>query len=519
MRPKPLIPTRTAILRPPCPVSDSPTRAEPEHARQSRRVVGMPVPGRHASATPVPRPNPGSGLRRPRARPPPHRETYPPGRRDRARRQVVGGVEAGRLRQLRAEVRHLHDRAGVAAMRLAQRPDAHDGHDARVERTGCEHHLIGGGDRRDGVRRAPPRRRARARPGGCCGCSPPRPGPRPGSSSPARACCTSAFSSTGSSGGGQHASRRPRGAGRPRRARRRSAEGLGETDDHQVAERVAVELTAGEPVLEGGRPHAVVVGERDEAAAEVARGGDTEVAAQPARRAAVVGDAHDRGDRAGVLADGAERDREPVTAPERDDRGSVHLLAASSSLTVEVPVVHAWLEAEPLQHARELRRRSRRCGAGRRCTRCRSRGTPCPRARTPAGAARAAARARRGTPAHRVDSSRSRAPSGRCPASGRSSSTQCGFGRNRQSSTRSTSSGRPCLYPNDTTLVCSDPAVWSASANSSRMRSRSSCTLSSDVSTTTSAPPFRSSSSARSATMPSDTRSPAASGCLRRVAS
>ena len=37
------------------------------------------------------------------------------------------------------------------------------------------------------------------------------------------------------------------------------------------------------------------------------------------------------------------------------------------------------------------------------------------------------------------------------PDSGRSSSTQWGLGRNRQSRTRSASRGRPCLYPNDTT--------------------------------------------------------------------
>ncbi len=102
-----------------------------------------------------------------------------------------------------------------------------------------------------------------------------------------------------------------------------AAEGLGETDEHEVAEGVALELAVAEAVLERLRPHAVVAGERDEAPADVAGRRHAEVAAEPARRPAVVGHAHDRGDRAGVPADGAQRGGESVPAPERDDGRAV----------------------------------------------------------------------------------------------------------------------------------------------------------------------------------------------------
>ena len=76
-----------------------------------------------------------------------------------------------------------------------------------------------------------------------------------------------------------------------------------------------------EAVLEHAGPRAALARERDEALAEVAGRGHVEVAPQPARRAAVVGDAHDRGDRTRVAARAArQRDREPVPAAEGDDR-------------------------------------------------------------------------------------------------------------------------------------------------------------------------------------------------------
>ena len=49
---------------------------------------------------------------------------------------------------------------------------------------------------------------------------------------------------------------------------------------------------------------------------------------------------------------------------------------------------------------------------------------------------------------------RSRRTGSSSPVRGRSSSTQCGLGRKRQSNTLSTSSGTPCLKPNDMTEIC-----------------------------------------------------------------
>src|SRR5207247_10269563 len=57
------------------------------------------------------------------------------------------------------------------------------------------------------------------------------------------------------------------------------------------------------------------------------------------------------------------------------------------------------------------------------------------------------------------------------PVNGRSSSTQCGLGRKRQSKTMSTSRGTPCLNPKETTFVCRSCSA--SRANRSRSRSRS----------------------------------------------
>ena len=98
-----------------------------------------------------------------------------------------------------------------------------------------------------------------------------------------------------------------------------AAEGLGQADEHEVAEGMAFQLAAAEPVLERGRPHAVVSGQRHQAAADVARRRHAEVASEPARRTTVVGDAHDRGDVPAYRPHRAQRGGEPVTATERDD--------------------------------------------------------------------------------------------------------------------------------------------------------------------------------------------------------
>ena len=77
------------------------------------------------------------------------------------------------------------------------------------------------------------------------------------------------------------------------------AEQLPQRDDQQVADRVAVHLAlAGEPVLEHPRPGLaplVVAAQRGQRHPQVAGRQHAELAAQPARRAAVVGDGDDRG--------------------------------------------------------------------------------------------------------------------------------------------------------------------------------------------------------------------------------
>src|SRR5207245_1138676 len=59
------------------------------------------------------------------------------------------------------------------------------------------------------------------------------------------------------------------------------AQHLGETDDDQVAEGVAVEVAAPEAVLERLPPHRVGGGQRHQAAPQVAGGGDVVDLAQP----------------------------------------------------------------------------------------------------------------------------------------------------------------------------------------------------------------------------------------------
>ena len=91
------------------------------------------------------------------------------------------------------------------------------------------------------------------------------------------------------------------------------------------------ELAGTEAVLERGGPRAVVARERDQAAAEIAGRGHVEVAPQPAGAAAVVGDAHDRGDLPRVLADGAQRDRQAVPSAERNDAAVARQASRSTS--------------------------------------------------------------------------------------------------------------------------------------------------------------------------------------------
>ena len=116
------------------------------------------------------------------------------------------------------------------------------------------------------------------------------------------------------------------------------AEQLPQADDQQVADDVAAHLAvAGEAVLEHPRPGVaplVVAAERRQRHPQVTRRQDAELAAQPARRAAVVGDGDDGGE---VVDDEVvdqpaqrgERGVQAVAAAEGDDRlGAVTLTPA-----------------------------------------------------------------------------------------------------------------------------------------------------------------------------------------------
>ncbi len=225
---------------------------------------------------------------------------------------MVGGVEACGLGELRAEVGDLHDPTGCGRDRAAQVVDAENREQARIERSGCEHHLIGPGDRAHCVDRRrdisghqlDPADVAAVLHGDL---------PLDFSASDFR------LQHDGFGGGRQDP---PDGPQQPAGRVERGGEvagGVGEADEDQIAERVTIELTGRETVFERVRPE-LVVGEGHETPTEVSRREHAQIAAETSRRAPVVGHADDRGDRRRVPADTAERSRQPVPASERDDR-------------------------------------------------------------------------------------------------------------------------------------------------------------------------------------------------------
>ena len=80
---------------------------------------------------------------------------------------------------------------------------------------------------------------------------------------------------------------------------------------------------AAEAVLEQLGHQGLRLGERCEALADVAGWEHSILLAQPAARAAVVGDGDDRHDVAGVLLDASEQRREPGAATDRDQAGAL----------------------------------------------------------------------------------------------------------------------------------------------------------------------------------------------------
>ena len=256
--------------------------------------------------------------------------TVDPGAVVEHRPQVVGGVEAGGLGQLRAQVRHLHDPRRGGRDRGPEPVHAEHREQARVERPGRRTTW-------SALRRSPPppRRRRRA----SAGTSSTRRMPRAVlhrdlalDSGRVRPRSDLGLQHHGL-GGGRAAPDRPRSRRRPGLVEGGGevAERLGEPDEHQVAERVAVEVAGGEAVLERVRPHASSSASATRHRRRSPGGGTPrsrrsrpdEPPSSATLTTAVT--------RPRVAADRAQRDREPVPATERDDDGPVGIERHSRS--------------------------------------------------------------------------------------------------------------------------------------------------------------------------------------------
>ena len=119
---------------------------------------------------------------------------------------------------------------------------------------------------------------------------------------------------------------------RVRRQRDRLVERAGQLRQRrqeQVAEVVPGELPAREPVLEHVPHERLVLGQRDQAGAHVAGRRDVEVAPQPAGRAAVIGQRHDRGRLLTDRLQPAQHRRQARAAAEADDPRAPHRCSPS----------------------------------------------------------------------------------------------------------------------------------------------------------------------------------------------
>ena len=147
--------------------------------------------------------------------------------------------------------------------------------------------------------------------------------------------------------------------------RHRIGQHLVEPGQHQIADRMARQCAAAaEAVLDDRRPQPPVrtVGcQRRQRHSQITRRHHVQFAAQPARRAAVVGDGDHRGDVRGEPARRRQRGVEPVPAAEGDDpRAHSRPRSRCSTRTVSR---HRPAVGPPAP------RPSRRCDACRRCSR------------------------------------------------------------------------------------------------------------------------------------------------------
>jgi hypothetical protein len=214
------------------------------------------------------------------------------------------------------------------------------GQEAGVERPGAEHHLVGHRHRLHRLHRG----RRPDRPVACGGpgaCGRPAAYVRPGAGGrPVRACAVEPETLDGliagrhldlahhlstvdrghqvhrPGGGGQHPTLHLQEQGDVLEGGGEVAADLGQGGDDQVAEGVPAELPVGEAVLEGLRPHRVGVGQRAQAAAEVARRRDAGDLPQPPARPAVVGHRHHRGHLSGVPPRRSQRGGQAVATTE-----------------------------------------------------------------------------------------------------------------------------------------------------------------------------------------------------------
>src|SRR6185295_6686825 len=106
---------------------------------------------------------------------------------------------------------------------------------------------------------------------------------------------------------------------------------LREGGEEQVAEGVAGQGAVGEAVLEEPPHQRLVVGQGHEAVADVTGRQDAELAPQPAGRASVVRDGHDRGELHRGGLEPAEDGRETGASAERGDLAAAHAAASSSA--------------------------------------------------------------------------------------------------------------------------------------------------------------------------------------------
>ena len=271
MRPKPLIPTRT-VMTPPCRSMD-PSPAGRDYSRACRASASFtgscanPSGRATAAAHRLDAPAPGS---RPRRRPGsrlPDRGSGPPGPRVPA---PPAGGPTRRARWSRAPAgRRLQTwttRPGAAASAVPELGHADHRQQARVERPGRQHDLVGLADRRRARRHTPgasfgmsPTRRIR--PAEFCTAT------WPSTASPSM----SAFSTTGSVVAGS--TRPTASSSRPASssARQKSPSVSVSPTIIRLPSACPSRSPAREPVLERLGPHRRVTGQRDEALAQVAR--------------------------------------------------------------------------------------------------------------------------------------------------------------------------------------------------------------------------------------------------------